>query len=218
MERLVERTGNALASCGETYELIIVDDNSSDGTLDEVRRLQAGRPWLKLMVRVDERDLSTAVIAGWRAAQGDILGAMDGDLQHPPEHLLKLLEPIRNGNAELAIASRYVERGSVSDWKLRRRIISWTATVMAQILLSEKIRRVKDPMSGFFLLRKSVVEGRALRPLGYKILLEVLARGNYEKAVEIPYTFEERTHGGSKIGPAQVWRYLVHLLRIRFTV
>jgi dolichol-phosphate mannosyltransferase len=72
-------------------------------------------------------------------------------------------------------------------------------------------------MSGFFLLRRSVVEGRALNPLGYKILLEVLARGNYEKAAEVPYTFEERARGGSKMGLVQVWRYLVHLMRIRFT-
>lgn len=217
IEKLVERTGNTLAATDEPYELIIVDDSSPDGTADEVRRLQVERPWLKLVVRVNERDLSTAVLAGWRAAQGDILGVMDGDLQHPPEHLLKLIEPIRNRSGEIAIASRYVEHGSVSEWKFRRRIISWTATLMASVLLPAKIRRVKDPMSGFFLLRRSVIDGRTLKPLGYKILLEVLARGNYERAAEVPYTFEERAHGGSKMGLAQVWRYLIHLLRIRFT-
>lgn len=217
VKKLVERTGKTLAAAPDPYELIIVDDNSSDGTSEEVARLQVGRPWLRLIVRVDERDLSTAVLAGWRAANGDILGAMDGDLQHPPEHLLKLLEPIQNGRAELAIASRYVAQGSVSEWKFSRRIISWTATLLARVLLSEKIRRIKDPMSGFFLMRRSVVESRALKPLGYKILLEVLARGNYQRVVEVPYTFEEREHGGSKIGSVQVWRYLVHLLRIRFT-
>lgn len=217
IEKLVERAGQTLAATGEPYELIIVDDNSPDGTAGEVRRLQADRPWLKLVVRVNERDLSTAVLAGWKTAQGEILGVMDGDLQHPPENLLKLLEAIRNGSGEIAIASRYVAHGGVSEWKFRRRIISWTATLMAAVLLPEKIRRVKDPMSGFFLLRRSVVEGRALKPLGYKILLEVLARGNYEKAAEVPYTFEERAHGGSKMGPVQVWRFLAHLLRIRFT-
>jgi dolichol-phosphate mannosyltransferase len=217
IEKLVERTGQTLALAGEPYELIIVDDNSPDGTAGEVRRLQDGRPWLKLVVREDERDLSTAVLAGWRVAQGDILGVMDGDLQHPPEHLLKLLEPPRNGSGEIAIASRYVEHGSVSEWKFRRRIISWTATLIAYVVLPSRIRRVKDPMSGFFLLRRSVVEGRALKPLGYKILLEVLARGNYKRTVEVPYTFEERARGGSKMGLAQVWRFFIHLLRIRFT-
>jgi dolichol-phosphate mannosyltransferase len=216
IQQLVERTGKTLAAAGEPYELIIVDDNSPDGTGGEVRRLQADRPWLKLLVRADERDLSTAVLAGWKMAQGDILGVMDGDLQHPPENLLKLLEPIRDARGEIAVASRYVARGGVSDWKFRRKIISWTATLLAMVLPA-KIRRVKDPMSGFFLLRRSVVEGRALKPLGYKILLEVLARGNYEKAVEVPYVFEERARGGSKMDLVQVWRYLVHLMRIRFT-
>ena len=214
---LVARTGKTLAATGEPFELIIVDDNSPDGTAGEVRRLQPERPWLKLLVREDERDLSTAVLAGWKMAQGEILGAMDGDLQHPPEVLLQLLEAMREARGEIVVASRNVEHGSVSDWKFRRRIISWTATLLAVVLLPAKIRRVKDPMSGFFLLRRAVVDGRALKPLGYKILLEVLARGKYEKAVEVPYVFEERARGGSKISLVQVWRYLVHLMRIRFT-
>lgn len=217
IEKLVERTGAALALTNEPYELIIVDDNSPDGTADEVRRLQATRPWLQLIVRVNEKDLSTAVMAGWKTAQGDLLGCMDGDLQHPPEHVAKLVERVRKSEAEIAVASRYVEQGSVSDWKFRRRIISWTATVMAAVLLPSKIRRVKDPMSGFFVLRRSVLQGVALKPLGYKILLEVLARGRWQRAAEVPYTFEERVHGGSKMGAKQVWQYLLHLLRIRFT-
>jgi len=217
IEPLVARTGKTLAATGELFELIIVDDNSPDGTAGEVRRLQPERPWLKLLVREDERDLSTAVLAGWKMAQGEILGVMDGDLQHPPEVLLQLLEAMRGARGEIVVASRNVEHGSVSDWKFRRRIISWTATLLAVVLLPAKIRRVKDPMSGFFLLRRTVVERRALKPLGYKILLEVLARGNYEKAVEVPYVFEERARGGSKISLVQVWRYLVHLMRIRFT-
>ncbi|MCL5286542.1 MAG: polyprenol monophosphomannose synthase [Acidobacteria bacterium] len=215
--QLVARAGKTLAATGEPFELIIVDDNSPDGTAGEVRRLQAERPWLKLLVREDERDLSTAVLAGWKMAQGEILGVMDGDLQHPPEILLKLFEAMRQTHGDIVVASRNVEHGSVSDWKFRRRIISWTATLLAAVLLPAKIRRVKDPMSGFFLLRRTVVEGRTLKPLGYKILLEVLARGNYEKAVEVPYVFEERARGGSKMGVVQVWRYLVHLARIRFT-
>lgn len=217
IEKLVQRTGAALALTGEPYELIIVDDNSPDGTADEVRRLQSTRPWLQLIVRINEKDLSTAVMAGWKAAQGDLLACMDGDLQHPPEHVAKLVERVRNSAAEIAIASRYTEQGSVSDWKFRRRIISWTATLMAALLLPGKIRRVKDPMSGFFVLRRAVLEGVTLKPLGYKILLEVLARGRWQHVAEVPYTFEERQHGGSKMGLKQVWQYLLHLLRIRFT-
>jgi dolichol-phosphate mannosyltransferase len=215
IQNLVARTRSALDFCREPYELIIVDDNSPDGTAKEVRSLQAGRPWLRLIVRMDEKDLSTAVLAGWKIAQGDVLGCMDGDLQHPPEHLPKLVEALKSSGAGIAIASRYVEHGSVSEWKLRRRMVSWSATLLAGILLSARIRQVRDPMSGFFLLRKAVVEGIALKPLGYKILLEVLARGHYERCVEVPYTFEERAQGGSKMGIKQVWQYLRHLLRIR---
>ena len=217
IEKLIERTGAGLDAANEPYELIIVDDNSPDGTAEEVRRLQATRPWLQLIVRINEKDLSTAVMAGWKAARGDLLGCMDGDLQHPPEHVAKLVERIRGTDAEIAVASRYTEHGSVSDWKFRRRIISWTATLLAAVLLPGKIRRVKDPMSGFFVLRHTVLDGVTLKPLGYKILLEVLARGRWQQVAEVPYTFEERVHGGSKMGAKQVWQYLLHLLRIRFT-
>src|SRR5208282_226440 len=94
--RLVERAGAALAQCGEEYELIIVDDGSADGTGEEVRRLAAdGRPWLRLLERAYERDLSTAVVAGWRIARGDVLGCMDADLQHPPELLPRMLAALR---------------------------------------------------------------------------------------------------------------------------
>lgn len=213
--RLVERAGVALGTTGEAFELILVDDNSLDGTAEEIRQLQAGLPWLRLVVRQNERDLSTAVLAGWRAARGEILGCMDGDLQHPPELLPKLAERLRQTNADLVVASRAVEHGGVSEWKFRRRIISWTATLLARLLLPGKVRSVRDPMSGFFLLKRAVIEDVELRPLGYKILLEVLSRGVYAHAVEVPYTFQERAHGGSKIGASQVWSYLRHLLRIR---
>lgn len=90
MEPLVERAGRALAVSDEPYELITVDDNSPDGTAEAVRGLQASRPWLRLVVRTNDRGLSSAVIAGWDTSRGDVLGCMDVDLQHPPEVLSKL--------------------------------------------------------------------------------------------------------------------------------
>ncbi len=216
IQALVERAGNSLAATGQPYELIIVDDNSPDGTAELVRLLQPGRPWLKLLVRETERGLATAVTAGWKQAQGEILGCMDGDLQHPPEHLARLYEKMQASGAGIVVASRYVPEGGVSEWKLRRRIISWTATLMAFVLLPARLRQVRDPMSGFFLLRREVIERISLRPMGYKILLEVLARGRYRSTAEVPYTFEERAHGGSKMDATQVWLYLLHLLRISF--
>jgi len=135
---LVERAAVALQVTGEPYELILVDDNSPDGTAEAIRELQAARSWLRLIVRRDERDLSTAVLTGWSAARGEILGCMDGDLQHPPEVLPELFARLRTGDADLVIASRGVEHSGVSEWKVRRRIVSWTATLLA--FLSRKTR------------------------------------------------------------------------------
>lgn len=213
--RLVERTGAALALCGEEYELIIVDDGSPDGTGDEVLRLAAeGRPWLRLHVRKYERDLSTAVVAGWRIARGDVLGCMDADLQHPPELLPRMLGELRGANADVVVGSRHVAGGGVSQWSLWRRFVSWTATLMAAGILPGTLGKVSDPMSGFFLLRAQVIGQTALNPIGYKILLEVLARGNYTRLAEVPYVFEEREVGGSKMSARTAVQYLAHLVRI----
>ena len=214
MAALVSRTDKALSDCGEEYELIIVDDSSPDGTAEEVRLLQRDRPWLKLLVREKERDLSTAVLAGWESARGEILGCMDGDLQHPPEHLLELVARQRETGAGVVIGSRYVPEGGVSDWKFRRRIISWTATALAAAALPGRIGRVRDPMSGFFLVKRSVIDGARLKPSGYKILLEVLAHSPNDRVEEAPYVFEERTSGGSKMGAGQIGIYLLQLVRL----
>jgi len=213
--RLVERTGAALAQCGEEYELIIVDDGSADGTGDEVLRLAAeGRPWLRLHERKYERDLSTAVVAGWRIARGDVLGCMDADLQHPPELLPRMLAELRNARADVVVGSRHVAGGGVSEWSLWRRFVSWTATLMAAAILPGTLGKVSDPMSGYFLMRAEVIGQTALNPIGYKILLEVLARGNYARVAEVPYIFEERAVGGSKMSARTAVQYLAHLVRI----
>ena len=211
---LVERAANALTLTGQPFELIIVDDSSPDGTAEEVRRLAAGRAWLKLIVREGERDLSTAVMAGWREARGEILGCMDGDLQQPPELLPRLFERLESTGADIVVASRNVRGGGVSNWELYRRFISWTATLMAAFILPGTLGEVRDPMSGYFLVRRSVIEGAALNPVGYKILLEVLARGDYRRVEEVPFIFEERALGESKLGGGIMLKYLAHLVRI----
>jgi dolichol-phosphate mannosyltransferase len=214
IETLVQRAGTALAFTGETFELIIVDDDSPDGTADAVRGLQATRPWLKLVVRENARDLSTAVIAGWRTALGNVLGCMDADLQHPPEVLPQLVERLRTSGVDIVVASRNVHGGGVGDWSLARRLVSWTATLLATFVLPGTLGEVRDPMTGFFLVRRPVLDGVVLNPIGYKILLEVLARGNYTRIEEVPFVFEERSQGGSKIGFSTMLKYLVHLVRI----
>jgi len=151
----VERTRKVLAACSQDFELIIVDDESSNGTGDEVRRpVQADQPWLKLLVRKNEHDLSIAVIAGWRVASGEILGCMDADLQHPPELLPMLYGRMRKTTADIAVGSRHVTGGGVNDWSPVRRLISWVSTLIATTILPGTLGRVLDPMSGYFLVRR----------------------------------------------------------------
>ena len=199
------------------YELIIVDDNSPDGTWEIAQNLMSEYPQLRVMRRIEERGLSTAVIRGWQVARGEVLGVIDGDLQHPPETLLQLWGEIKRGG-DMAVASRHVEGGSVSDWSIVRRFLSRGAQTVGLILLPGVIGRVSDPMSGYFMVRRKCLIGCTLSPLGYKILIEVLARGRVPWIGEVGYQFEEREHGESKVTAKQYIDYLRHLLRLRLSL
>jgi dolichol-phosphate mannosyltransferase len=201
----------------DAYELVVVDDNSPDGTWQLAAELMPQYPQLRVMRRVEERGLSTAVIRGWQAAQGEVLGVIDADLQHPPEVLVKLWGEIKRG-ADLAVASRNVEEGGVSDWSVVRRFLSRGAQTLGLIILPGVVGRVSDPMSGFFLVRRSCVVNRTMSPLGYKILIEVLARGRVPWIGEVGYVFQERQEGESKVTWKQYVDYLRHLLRLRLSL
>lgn len=201
----------------KAYELIVVDDNSPDGTWEVAQELMSEYSQLRVMRRVEERGLSTAVIRGWQAARGEVLGVIDADLQHPPETLLKLWGVIQEGG-HLAVASRHVEGGGVSDWSAIRRFLSRGAQTIGLVLLPEVIGRVSDPMSGYFVVRRSHIAGCTMSPLGYKILIEVLARGRVRWIGEVGYEFQEREEGESKVTSKQYIDYIRHLLRLRFTL
>jgi dolichol-phosphate mannosyltransferase len=196
------------------YEIIVVDDDSPDRTWERALELTERFPQVRVIRRQGERGLSTAVIRGWQAAQGKVLGVMDADLQHPPEVAAKVAQEMLRG-ADLSIASRHVEGGGVSDWSLARRIISRGAQLLGFMLLPEVIGRISDPMSGFFMIRRTCVQGRTLSPLGYKILIEVLGRGSVGWISEVPYTFRERIEGSSKLTNRIYLEYFQHLLRLR---
>lgn len=198
------------------YELIVVDDNSPDQTWKIAQSLTNEYPALQVMCRQNERGLSTAVIRGWQAARGKILGVIDGDLQHPPEVLLKLLTAVEQG-ADLAVASRHVEGGGVSDWGVIRRFLSRGAQSLGLIILPGVIGRVTDPMSGYFLVHRDAIANCKLNPLGYKILIEVLGRGKIRQIAEVGYVFQERQEGASKVTWKQYVEYLHHLLRLRLS-
>jgi dolichol-phosphate mannosyltransferase len=198
----------------EEYELIVVDDNSPDKTWKLALELTSKYTQLKVMRRDSEKGLATAVIRGWQVARGDILGVIDADLQHPPHILVKLWQEIVKG-ADLAVASRNVEYGGVSEWNIIRRLLSRGAQILGLIILPEVVSRLSDPMSGYFMVRRDVLIDRLLRPSGYKILLEVLARGKIRWIGEVGYIFQERKTGNSKVTLQQYLEYIQHLIRLR---
>jgi dolichol-phosphate mannosyltransferase len=136
---------------------------------------------------------------------GDVLLVMDADLSHPPEVAPTLADAIANG-ADLAVGSRYVKGGGVMDWPLKRRAVSRVACLMGNALVP-----VRDATSGFFALRRSVIDGVRLNPIGFKIGFEVIARGHYRTVVEVPYTFRDRELGSSKFGRREIVQYVVQL-------
>ena len=199
------------------YELIVVDDNSPDHTWKLALELTSDYPQLKVMRRTEEKGLSTAVIRGWQVARGNILGVIDADLQHPPEVLQQLLGEMDKG-ADLAVASRHVEGGGVSEWSIIRRFLSRGAQMLGLIILPEVIGRLSDPMSGYFMVRRTAIAGKPLSPVGYKILIEVTARGKIRWLGEAGYVFRERQAGESKVTWKQYIEYLQHLVRLRLSL
>jgi len=208
---LVEGIAAVLDPLGSPYEIIIVDDDSRDGTDRQVEQLAAaGRP-VRLITRTDERGLSTAVVRGFTEARGQILACMDADGSHPPSALPAMLEALGDGETDFAVASRYASGGTVArGWGLMRRINSGLAT-----LLARPFTKVKDPMSGFFALRRGVYERAAkLDPVGYKIGLELLVKCPLRSVREVPIHFADRQHGQSKLNWRQRFAYLRHLQRL----
>jgi len=199
------------------YELIVVDDDSPDYTWKIAQELVSQYPQVRVMRRQQERGLSTAVIRGWQVARGEVLGVIDGDLQHPPEVLLQLIAETQQG-ADLATASRHVEGGGVSSWSVVRRFLSRGAQLVGLVILPGVVGRVSDPMSGYFLVRRSAIAGKTLSPVGYKILIEVLGRGNIGRVAEVGYVFQERQGGESKVTWKQYVDYLRHLGRLRLAL
>jgi dolichol-phosphate mannosyltransferase len=198
----VPRLATALAV--HTWELIIVDDGSPDGTADLAESYADVHP-VHVVRRPSKAGLASAVLAGFAQARGDVLLVMDADLSHPPEAVPRLVMAIQEG-ADLAVGSRYVTGGGTEDWPLRRRVVSRAACLLGNVLVP-----VRDCTSGFFAIRRSALDGVKLNPIGFKIGFEVMARAHYRKAVEIPYVFRDRELGRSKFGRREIGQYLVQL-------
>ncbi|HEX3659842.1 MAG TPA: polyprenol monophosphomannose synthase [Acidobacteriaceae bacterium] len=209
---LLQRVRAALDPCGLAYEVIVVDDDSSDGIDAVVADLAADDPRLRCIVRTGERGLAGAVLHGWADTDAPLLAVMDADLQHPPELLPQLWVAIESG-ADLVIGSRYTCGGSLRGWAPARHLISRFAVWMTLPVQRSGIR-VCDPMSGFFMVRRSCIDRIELQKTGFKILLEILARAEIRSVVEVPFPFGRRLAGTSKAGFRIAFQYLALLLRL----
>lgn len=189
-------------------ELLFMDDKSNDGSVEAVAK--AGEDWVRIVEREGERGLSPAVIDGFRQARHSVLICMDCDLSHPPEVIPQMVLALASGQ-EFVLGSRYVKGGSTDDdWGFFRWLNSRVATLLARPLTT-----ARDPMSGFFALRKSSFDqAQDLNPVGYKIGLELIVKCNVDNVAEVPIHFKDRVHGESKLTLKEQLNYLKHIRRL----
>ncbi len=191
---LLTRIDGALP--GIDYEVIFVDD-SKDETPQVIEEIAKENSHVVLHHRENEKGLATAVVKGFQLAKGDFVACMDADLQHPPEVLLDMYAAML-AHADMAIPSRFIPGGSDGGLNLFRKIISGSARYIGKILLP-CLRNVTDPTSGLFMVRRELLEGADLNPIGWKIMIEVLAMCPIKKVLETPYAFHDRESGESKL-------------------
>jgi dolichol-phosphate mannosyltransferase len=209
IERLLRAIDRVCRESRLDAEIVVVDDNSPDGTGSIVDRLASELP-VRCVHRPGKMGLSSGVIDGWKTArpQSLALGAMDADFSHDIAILPKMVAALEAGYG-LAVGSRYVAGGGIRNWPMRRIVTSRVACALARPLT-----RVKDITSGYFLVRREALENVALDPIGFKIGLEVIAKAHYGKAVEIPYVFTDRTTGESKLNRREIFNYLKQLRKL----
>jgi dolichol-phosphate mannosyltransferase len=210
IERMIVTLTEIFKTSGLDGEIVVVDDNSPDGTGDIVDRLEAEGYPVRCLHRPGKLGLSSGVIDGWKFARPDseALGAMDADFSHDATILPEMVKALANGYG-LAIGSRYVRGGGITNWPLKRKITSLVA-----IALAKPLTPVRDITSGYFLVRRDALEGVELDPIGFKIGLEVIAKAHYGRAIEVPYVFTDRIAGESKLNSNEIFNYLRQLRRI----
>ncbi len=205
---LVERVEGVRSKHHLDLEMILMDDDSRDGTEETVAALD--REWVRLVVRKEDRGLSAAVLDGFRHARNEVLLVMDADLSHPPETIPEMLRRLRDG-ADFVLGSRYIAGGSTEEaWGFLRWLNSKVAT-----LLARPFTRLKDPMSGFFAIPRTLLDNAPpMNPVGYKIALEILVKCDCRNVVEVPIHFSQRYKGESKLSLREQLLYLEHLRRL----
>ncbi len=205
---LLARLARVRAASKLDLDVVVVDDDSRDGLVEAVA--DSGYDWARVVVRRGRRGLSEAVVDGLPHCRGDALVVMDADLSHPPETIPVLLDGLARGR-QAVVGSRYVAGGRTHDhWGVLRALNSRIAALLARPLTP-----LKDPMAGFFAVwRRDVMAAAPLRPLGYKILLEMIVKCELRDIAEVPIVFDNRRFGRSKLTVKQRMLYLAHLVRL----
>lgn len=197
---------------GVNWEVIFVDDNSPDGTAEFIRQLSCEANNVRVIQRVHKKGLSSACIDGILASKAEYVAIMDADLQHDEKLLLDMYASLKNEEADLVIASRYVSGGSTGELRKIRVLISQTASWFGKFVLKQE---VKDPMSGFFMFKRELIlpQLASLSGVGFKILLDILATSAGKLRIkEIPFVMRARHSGESKLGPVVIWEYFLLLI------
>jgi dolichol-phosphate mannosyltransferase len=209
-----------------SWEVIFVDDDSPDGTAERIREIGRRDRRVRCLQRLGRRGLTTACIEGALAASATYIAVMDADMQHDENLLPQMLAMLKSGSADLVVGSRYVAGGGIGGLDPARANMSAFATRLSRIICKAEIA---DPMSGFFMLRRDVLEGalRRLSGQGFKILLDILASSPRPLRIrEVPYNFRERQHGESKLDTLVAWEYMMliadkligHIVPVRFAL
>ena len=207
MGRIIPAIAKIFQDFSMEGEVIVVDDDSPDGTASAASSLADAYP-VRVHVRKENRGLSRAVIEGFGLAKGEVCVVMDADLSHPVEKIPAMVQPILEGRCDATVGSRYAEGGGAQNWPLLRKIVSKGAG-----LLAKGVTSLSDPTSGFMAVRKKILEGVKLDPLGWKIVLEVVVKTK-SRVIEVPIVFSERQEGKSKLGLRAQVDYLHHLGRL----
>lgn len=205
LAELISALFEEASRAGIELEVVVVDDNSPDGTgaiADDLARTRR----MQVIHRAGKLGLGTAVVAGFNVASADVVGVMDADFSHPPAIVPKLYSAMRASGADIVVASRYIPGGSTPDWPFRRRMLS-----RAACLLARPLSPIRDAASGFFVIRASVARNVTIKAGGFKICLELIVRAWPTRLVELPYRFDDRELGESKMSMREAAGYLVQL-------
>ena len=209
---------------GESWEVIFVDDDSNDGTAEQIRRIARQNRRVRCLQRIGRRGLSSACVEGMMASSAPYLAVMDGDGQHDEGVLPRMLEILRAGDTDVVVGSRYVDGGGIGTWSTSRAKMSRFAARLSRAVIKHDL---SDPMSGFFVLRRDVLElaVRNLSNIGFKILVDLIASSPQTLRVkETPYVFRNRHTGESKLDSQAMWGYVMlladkligHVVPVRF--